>query len=87
MREDLLYTAYAIMSGFTIDGVVHFDNGLPHDTLTFRKRNVVVWLTARGWRVARLIDGKYEKPTDESFFNKLYPALEKAYFLALEESK
>lgn len=89
LRDDLMLGAYALSLGFEIRG--HLDvkltdpgaaglfnsQGCPPDALQFVIGDVNVWETARGWRVARLIDGKYEKPDPSQFFDKLKDALDR----------
>lgn len=83
-REDLLLAAYAVALGFEIQGdravklqTVLFDsNGIPHDGLQFLIGDVNIWQTSRGWRVARVIDGMFEKPNPSQFYAKLKPALD-----------
>lgn len=85
-REDLTLAAYAVARGFTINpGRVYqasdYANGVPKDSLHFTTGQQNVWLTARGWRVARLdpATDKYDPPTvDTDFFRVLFNALESA---------
>lgn len=87
MRDDLMYTAYAVSKGFKIaqhNREPNFIKGIPHDALEFKLGNVLVWQTARGWRVAALDPetNVYPTPQDADFHAKLLPALDKALDLA-----
>lgn len=85
-RPDLVYAAYAVARGFTINpGRVYvdadYDKGIPRDTLRFAIGQHEVWLTARGWRVGRLDPARdqYDKcNADEDFSTGLLVALDKA---------
>lgn len=85
-RDDLTLAAYAVARGFTINpGRVYqasdYANGVPKDSLHFTIGQQNVWLTARGWRVARLdpATDKYDAPAvDTDFFRVLFNALETA---------
>ncbi len=88
LRDDLVLGAYAISLGFEIRGhqdvklthpgasMLFHPDGCPRDGLQFVIGDVSVWDTARGWRCARLIDGRYEKPSDSQFYSKLKDALD-----------
>lgn len=36
----------------------NFDK-VPHDTVSFIKGDIHVWLTEKAWRIAKLVDGYY----------------------------
>lgn len=78
MRKDLKLAAFAVALGYRLGiagsngprdfGPDRFDStGVPHDSLSFDLGPVSVWNTARGWRVGRVQDGYYLKPTPEDF--------------------
>ncbi len=86
-RPDLVYAAYAVARGFTINpGRVYVDadyvRGIPRDTLHFTLGEQNVWLTALGWRVGRLdtVREVYDRPREdrEDFSNDVLTALERA---------
>jgi hypothetical protein len=88
IRDDLRLAAYAYSLGYEVRGERFVDlrspggagmfnsDGIPPESLQFIIGDVHVWDTARGWRVARLIDGLYEKPSPSGFFAKLKDALD-----------
>src|SRR5690348_11752793 len=83
-RDDLKLAAYAVSLGFGLLGspgqlspAQFDDDGIPPpDSIQFVIGDVHVWNTARGWRVSRLVDGSYAKPSDSDFFDKLKHALD-----------
>ena len=68
-------------------------DGIPGHGLTFKRKlpvpvlsteligatSVTVWSTARGWRVARLINDRYEPMDSSQFHRKLKDALDAAH--------
>lgn len=88
VRDDLTLAAYAVALGYAIQckgaAIVpdHFVRGIPHNDLQFELGSVTVWDTARGWRVGRLIDGVFERPSADQFHNGLLAALEAGHQLA-----
>lgn len=88
LRDDLKLGAYAISLGYELRGfadvklsdpgasALFHPDGCPRDGLQFVIGDVTVWDTARGWRVARLIDGLFEKPNPSQFYAKLKDALD-----------
>ena len=85
LRDDLMLAAYAVSLGFEVcpyqsggkvTPAAFDDAGIPHDSLQFVLGDVSVWMTARGWRVARVVDGLFEKPNDSQFYAKLKDALD-----------
>ena len=97
-RPDLTLTAYAVSLGFKVRSSTHecgmdtpvFDaKGVPADSLTFvlqhpRGDDIVVWQTARGWRVAQKRAGVYPLPQSSDFHPKLLTALDSAYAIRKE---
>lgn len=97
-RPDLTLTAYAVTLGFKVRSSTHecgmdtpvFDaKGVPADSLTFvlqhpRGDDIVVWQTARGWRVAQKRGGYYPLPQAKDFFKSLMLALDSAYAIRKE---
>ncbi len=97
-RPDLTLTAYAVSLGFKVrsytaeqsmDTPVFNGAGVPADPLTFvlqhpKGDDVVVWQTARGWRVAQKRAGHYPLPQKEQFFQSLLMALDSAYAIRKE---
>lgn len=76
-REDLLLAAYAVSRGYTINETVYDEaTGVPATALVFVYGRTWVWFTSRGWRVADLIDGEYEKPKIEQFHPTLKAAID-----------
>lgn len=81
VRPDLMLTAYALSLGFEVQGpggtpitkYVCNADGIPSDSLQFHMGDVDVWQTSRGWRVARVVDGRYQTTIT---FSGLRPALE-----------
>lgn len=88
LRDDLALAAYAVMLGYELRGYLDVDlktagasalfaeDGIPGDGLQFKLGDINVWFTARGWRVGRLVEGRYEKPGDADFHHKLKAALD-----------
>lgn len=91
IRDDLTLAAYAVMLGYNIktddDGAAAFNphTGIPGHSLSFQRGPVTVWYTSRGWRVARIIDGMYERPLDDHFHDKLKVALDVGFELGLPD--
>lgn len=97
-RPDLLLTAYAVSLGFKVrsytnehsmDTPVFNAQGVPSDSLTFvlqhpKGDDIVVWQTARGWRVAQKRAGHYPLPQAKDFFQSLMLALDSAYAIRKE---
>ena len=97
-RPDLTLTAYAVSLGFKVrsytaeqsmDTPIFSAQGVPADPLSFvlqhpKGDDVVVWLTARGWRVAQKRAGHYPLPQPEQFFQSLMLALDSAYAIRKE---
>lgn len=80
LRQDLRLAAFAACSGFSIRdnagmAAPEFVDGIPTDSLSFVLGAWHVWLTDRGWRAARLVDGRYEPPVPSQFFSSLLKAL------------
>lgn len=80
-----MLAAYAVSIGYTICNPQNKpieptrfdeDSGIPKWELQFTIGDVSVWLTARGWRVGRLVNGVFETATDSDFYSKLKPALD-----------
>ena len=97
-RPDLTLTAYAVTLGFKVRSSTHecgmdtpvFDaKGVPADSLTFvlqhpRGDDIVVWQTARGWRVAQKRGEHYPLPQNKDFHQNLLSALDSAYAIRKE---
>lgn len=98
-RPDLAITAYAVSLGFKIrsyttehgsmDTPLFNKHGIPADPLTFvlqhpRGDDIVVWQTARGWRVAQKRAGHFPLPDDKQFFGSVMMALDSAYAIRKE---
>ena len=98
-RPDLCLAAYAVSLGFKVrsyttengsmDTPVFNVQGIPADPLTFvlqhpKGDDVVVWLTARGWRVAQKRAGHYPLPQNKDFYQSLMLALDSAYGIRKE---
>ena len=97
-RPDLTLTAYAVSLGFKVrsyanehdmDTPVFNAAGVPADSLTFvlqhpKGDDVVVWQTARGWRVAQKRGDHYPLPSNEQYFQSLLMALDSAYAIRKE---
>jgi hypothetical protein len=92
LRQDLAYAAYAVALGYTIThshgeklNSARFNAGIDHNSHNFHLGDVHVWDTARGWRVAKLVDGHYPKSQDSDFFSDLHLALEAGAVLHKKE--
>lgn len=98
-RPDLTLTAYAVSLGFKVrsytaehgsmDTPLFNSQGVPADPLTFvlqhpKGDDVVVWLTARGWRVAQKRGDHYPLPQNDQFYQSLMLALDSAYAIRKE---
>ncbi len=97
-RPDLLLTAYAVSLGFKVrsytnehsmDTLVFNAQGVPADSLTFvlqhpKGDDIVVWQTARGWRVAQKRGEHYPLPQNKDFHQNLLSALDSAYAIRKE---
>ncbi len=83
-RIDLALSAYAIALGFTVCGHMSVpltpdlfdDDGIPRESLQFTIGDIMIWETARGWRVGRLVDAHFLPPQDADFFQSLKLALD-----------
>lgn len=80
LRDDLALAAYAVSLGYSIrlypGSGFDEETGLPDHSLQFNFGRTDVWNTQRGWRVADLNSGLYEKPVPEQFYSKLKDALD-----------
>lgn len=97
-RTDLALAAYAVNLGFKIlnyttehgmDTPEFNAAGIPTDPLTFvlqhpKGDDVVVWTTARGWRVAQKRGDHFPLPQDNQFYQSLLMALDSAYAIRKE---
>lgn len=97
-RPDLTLTAYAVTLGFKIrtstgesgmDTPIFDASGVPADSLTFvlqhpKGDDIVVWQTARGWRVAQKRGEHYPLPQNKDFHDRLLNALDSAYAMRKE---
>lgn len=97
-RPDLTLAAYAVTLGFKIRRSAHESGmdtpvfnvqGIPADPLTFvlqhpKGDDIVVWLTARGWRVAQKRGEHYPLPQNKDFYQSLLVALDSAYAIRKE---
>ena len=100
LRDDLALAAYAVRLGFSIRGtdadssaiceLPSFDSaGIPHDKLSFALihpagDDIIVWATARGWRVAQKRGEHYQLPQNKDFHQNLLSALDSAYAIRKE---
>lgn len=84
IRDDLRLAAYAVAlkyslrgpGGMPLEAATFATNGTPYNGLQFVLGDVSVWDTSRGWRVARLVDGKFEHAQDSDFYKRLKDALD-----------
>lgn len=97
-RPDLTLAAYAVTLGFKIRSSNHESGmdtpqfngqGVPPDSLTFvlqhpKGDDIVVWQTARGWRVAQKRGEHYPLPQNKDFYQSLLVALDSAYAIRKE---
>jgi hypothetical protein len=78
IRDDLTLAACAISLGYKIGNLTsaHFVAGIPQNGLQFERGDVHVWETSRGWRVAKLKEGKFPPAEAGDFHRNLLTALE-----------
>lgn len=61
MRDDIEIKEYAERLGYeaTVDKQGFWKPGVPNNPYSYVKGNVHVWKVRDGWRIARLVDGKF----------------------------